>query len=68
MAPVYSKLSRSDKTHDKRRERFANGPAVPLMSPKKPKYDASELIKYECYHNPEDEENQSKFSISLPMF
>ena len=54
--------------HEKRQERFANDPAVPLMRPKKPKYDASELVKYECYHNLEDKENWSKFSISLPMF
>ena len=68
MAPVYSKMSQAKKAQQKQNERYANEPAIPLMRPKKPKYDASELVKYECFHNPEDENNRSKYTISLPIF
>ena len=68
MAPVYSKLSRASKLSPQQSERYANDPAIPLKRPKKPKYDSSELVKYKCYHNPEDEENRSEFTISLPIF
>ena len=68
MAPVYSKMSRTAKPTRKQAERYANEPAIPLMRPKKPKYDSSELVKYECYHNPEDKENRSKYTVSLPIF
>ena len=66
MAPTYSKLSRGDKASKK--DRYQTPPAITLQQPRRSKYNSSEVLKFEIYTHPDDEENNHKHAVYIPKF
>ena len=69
-----SKLLSKIPKPDKRKDLFSSPPTIPLLQGKRPKYDPSELIKFECRRQVEDVDEGTtsatgaKYTVTIAKF